>query len=139
MLQGLLLPLGDCHVAVNGREAVDAFRAAFRTAKPYDLVCMDVRMPEMDGIEAVRKIRGIEEAEGVLSTSGVKIFMTTALNDLKTVNSSYGSLCDVYLLKPIDGSKLRQHLIDFRLLRTRARRWPRHLSKMGEPEPILSV
>ena len=122
MLQGLLRPYGNCDVAVNGREAVEAFKDAFSTASQYDLVCMDVRMPEMDGTEAVRQIRAIEEANGVLSTSGVRIFMTTAIGDLKTVNSSYGSLCDAYLLKPIDGAQLKQHLADFRLLNAHARR-----------------
>ncbi len=116
MLQGILLPYGDSHVAVNGREAVDAFGAVFKTGRRYDLICMDVHMPEMDGTEALRQIRLIEEREGVLSTSGVKIFMTTALGDLKTVSSSYRSLCDAYLLKPISASQLKQHLIDFKLL-----------------------
>lgn len=124
MLQGLLLPLGECHVAVNGIEAVEAFGWAFKTAKKYDLICMDVRMPEMDGIEAVRQIRSIEEAEGVLSTFGVKILMTTAMCDLKTVNSSYGSLCDAYLLKPIDGAQLERSLVDLRLVKARAHRRP---------------
>lgn len=122
MLQGLLLPYGNCHVAVNGREAVEAFRAVFATSGQYDLICMDVRMPEMNGTEAVRQIRAIEEAQGILSSSGVKIFMTTAICDLKTVNSSYGSLCDAYLLKPIDGVQLKQHLEDFRLLSAPAHR-----------------
>lgn len=121
MLQGLLLPYGQCHVAVNGREAVDAFSASFTTAKRYDLICMDVRMPEMDGTEAVRQIRSIEELHGVLSTSGVKIFMISAIGDLKTVSSSYGSLCDAYLLKPVTGVQLQQHLTEFKLLNRHSR------------------
>ncbi|MCA1987263.1 MAG: response regulator, partial [Desulfovibrio sp.] len=52
LMQTILSPYGDCDVAVNGREAVEAFQNALNSAKPYDLVCMDIMMPEMDGQEA---------------------------------------------------------------------------------------
>jgi two-component system chemotaxis response regulator CheY len=73
-------------------------------------------MPEMDGQTAVREIRAREEAEGVLSTHGVKIIMTTALDDVKNVVQSFNSLCDAYLLKPIDSRKLLDHLHELRLV-----------------------
>ena len=44
----------ECHIAVNGREAVDAFRLARASERSYDLICMDIMMPEMDG-QAVLK------------------------------------------------------------------------------------
>ena len=83
LLQTLLSPYGDCHIAVNGREAVAAFRASQESGEHYDLICMDIMMPEMDGQAAIRAIRSIEEAGGTLSSSGVKIIMTTAVDDVK--------------------------------------------------------
>ena len=56
LLQIFLSRHGECHVAVNGREAVEAFRYASERGQPYDLICMDIMMPEMDGREAVRQI-----------------------------------------------------------------------------------
>ena len=71
-LQTILCRYGECHVAVNGMEAVEAFHIAMEQGQAYDLVCMDILMPEMNGREAVRCIRAMEEACGILSTSGRK-------------------------------------------------------------------
>jgi len=105
LLQTFLSRYGECHVAVNGREAVEAFRAALEGGQKYDLICMDIMMAEMDGREAVRQVRAMEAAHGILST-GAKIIMTTAVHEIKEVIRCYEELCDSYLLKPIDLGKL---------------------------------
>ena len=102
LLQTFLSRYGDCHIAVNGREAVEAFRAALEQGKSYDLICMDIMMPELGGREAVRQIRALEDSRGILSTNGAKIIMTTAVNELKEVANCFHDLCDAYLVKPID-------------------------------------
>ena len=116
LLQSFLARHGECHIAVNGKEAVAAFRLAQESGQPYDLICMDIMMPEMDGQTAVREIRALEEAAGTLSTSGAKIIMTTALDDVKSVVESFKALCDAYLFKPIDTGKLLGHIQDLHLV-----------------------
>jgi two-component system chemotaxis response regulator CheY len=115
LLQSFLSQYGECHIAVNGREAVEAFRAAQKSGQTYDLICMDIMMPEMDGQTAVKEIRTLEEAGGTLSTHGVKIIMTTALDDVKNVVEAFKALCDAYLFKPIDTGKLLGHIRDLHL------------------------
>ena len=110
VLQTYLARFGECHVAANGREAVEAFCQSRKKGDGYNLICMDIMMPEMDGQEAVRQIRALEEAAGTFSTSGVKIIMVTALDDIKNVFSSFKALCDAYLFKPIDTEQLFAHL-----------------------------
>lgn len=116
LLQTFLSRFGECHMAVNGKEAVGAFQMAVSNGSPYDLICMDILMPEMNGKEAVKQVRGLEDARGILSNHGVKIIMTTAVNDIKEIVRSFQSLCDAYLIKPIDTAELLAHLRSFRLV-----------------------
>ena len=116
LLQSFLAQYGECHIAVNGKEAVAAFRAAQESGQLYDLICMDIMMPEMYGQTAVREIRALEEATGTLSTRGARIIMTTALDDVKNVVQSFKSLCDAYLFKPIDTGKLLGHIKDLHMV-----------------------
>jgi two-component system chemotaxis response regulator CheY len=116
LLQTFLSRYGECHVAINGKEAVEAFRLALQTGNRYDLISMDIMMPEMDGQAAVRAIRLIEEAAGILSTSGAKIIMVTALDDVKNVVTSFKGLCDAYVFKPVDTAQLLDQLTGLQLV-----------------------
>jgi two-component system chemotaxis response regulator CheY len=116
LLQTFLSRYGECHIAVNGKEAVEAFRVATDVAPQYDLICMDILMPEMDGKEAVSQVRALEAARGILSTSGVKIIMTTAVTDVKDLIQSFRELCDAYLIKPINTADLLRELRSLHLV-----------------------
>ncbi len=116
LLQEFLQPYGTSHVAVNGAEAVEAVRGAMEAGEPYDLVCLDIMMPEMDGQTALRQIRDIEEVRGIFSNKGVKIIMTTALSDVKNIVTAFSGLCDTYLMKPIDRAKLLMELRKLKLI-----------------------
>jgi len=116
VLQKFLSRYGECHIAVNGREAVEAFQSALEQGRGYHLVCMDIMMPEMDGREAVGRLRALEEARGIFSTSGAKIIMTTAVDEIKSVSRCFMELCDAYLMKPIDLAKLLALMREFRLV-----------------------
>ncbi len=110
LLLTLLKNYGEIDIAMNGKEAVEAVRLAIEAGKPYDLICLDIMMPEMDGQQALKLIRHLEETHGILLPHGAKIVMTTALDDLKNVGAAYHSLCDAYLTKPIHKAKLLEEL-----------------------------
>lgn len=111
ILQRMLKEYGTVDVTVDGREAVEAFRAALDAGTPYSVVCLDIMMPEMDGMEALRQMRAIESQHGIRSTQGAKIIMTTALDDPKNVVEAFKGLCDTYLVKPIDKEALHLALV----------------------------
>jgi two-component system chemotaxis response regulator CheY len=116
VLQTFLSRYGECHIAVNGREAVDAFRSAQEHGQGYDLICMDIMMPEMDGREAVKQVRSLEDTCGIPSSSRVKIIMTTAVDDIKEVMRCFHELCDAYLVKPINHSELLERIRGYQLV-----------------------
>ncbi|HEX7501078.1 MAG TPA: response regulator, partial [Polyangia bacterium] len=62
LLRKMLEPFGSCDMAVNGKEAVEAFRQAQEADEPYALVCLDIMMPELDGQEALQAMRAQEDA-----------------------------------------------------------------------------
>jgi len=116
VLQRFLSPYGECDIAVNGHEAVKAFDMAIQHGPRYDLICLDIMMPEMDGQAVLSAVRGIERQRGIGGHDGVKIIMTTALSDPKNVMQSFREQCDGYLVKPIDRLKLVQMLSELRLI-----------------------
>jgi two-component system, chemotaxis family, chemotaxis protein CheY len=116
LLQTFLSRYGECHIAVNGREAVEAFRSRLAEGKRYDLICMDLMMPEMDGREALRQIRALEAANGIRSNAGAKIIMTTAANDIEDVMRCFRELCDAYLVKPVNLGTLLDKMKSFELV-----------------------
>jgi two-component system chemotaxis response regulator CheY len=116
LLQEFLGIYGATHIAVNGREAMEAVRLSLESGAPYDLVCLDIRMPEMDGMEVLRQIRRHEELLSVDSAKASRIIMTTAVEDIKNVFDAYKNLCDGYLTKPIQKAKLLEKLREMKLI-----------------------
>ena len=110
LLVEILKRYGTTHVAVNGREAVDAVRAALGAAAPYDLVCLDIMMPEMDGQEALRQIRELEKTAGIGPPERATVIMTTALADRENVLEAIRGQCDFFLVKPVDARRLLEEL-----------------------------
>lgn len=107
ILKGILAPHGECDVVVDGEEAIQAFRLAWEEGHPFDLICLDIMMPHIDGHEALRQIREMEKAMGIKGSDEVKIIMITALGDPKTVvKAFYQGGATSYLVKPIDKAKL---------------------------------
>lgn len=107
IMMKILEPHADVDVAVNGLEALEAFRMALLTGSPYSLICMDLMMPHMDGIETMTKLRGIETEYNVPQGKAVNIIITTAVNDSnfvkKAVESGKAAAC---IIKPIEKKRV---------------------------------
>lgn len=118
LLMKHLLKYGYFDVAVNGKEAVEAFKIALAEKEPYDLICLDIMMPEMNGHETLKQIRKIEKENGKTGLDGTKIVMTTILEDIDNVKVAFREQCEAYLVKPIEKQKLIQKLKELNLIKT---------------------
>jgi two-component system chemotaxis response regulator CheY len=110
LLRELLKRFGLPHVAMNGKEAVAAVSTAILAGDPYDLICLDIMMPEMDGQEALKRIRQLETGAQIPAEKRAKVIMTTALADRDNVLEAIQGQCDYFLVKPIDGRALLDEL-----------------------------
>jgi len=116
-LKEILSPYGDCDIVVDGQEAVQAFRLAWDEKKPYDLICLDIMMPNMDGHQALKEIREMERTIGIKGSSEVKVIMITALGEPKNVcEAYYKGGATSYIVKPVDRAKLIEEIRSFRLI-----------------------
>jgi two-component system chemotaxis response regulator CheY len=113
MLHEIMRPFATCDIAVNGEEAVYAFKKTLENDGRYDLVFLDLMMPEMDGQQALREIRAIEKDLDLNDESKVKIIVTTMLDDRKETHDAFflGEATS-YLVKPIDENKLIKELVN---------------------------
>lgn len=103
----ILSQLGACDAVIDGAEAVEAFELAWEDNDPYDLLLMDIMMPEVDGQEALKHIRKIERQMGIRGNKEVKVIMLTALEDAHSVvEAFYRGGATSYLVKPIGAEQL---------------------------------
>lgn len=109
-MDNFLSKYGECDVTVDGMEAVDAFLLALEEDEPYDLVCLDIMMPVMDGYQALQGIRNLEKERNIPPDKAAKVIMTTALNDEKNVKMAFELGCTIYSGKPIDQVRFEQAL-----------------------------
>lgn len=107
---------GECDVTVDGMEAIDAYMMALEEENPYQLVCLDVMMPIMDGYQALKNIRDLEREHNIPEEQMAKVIMTTALNEEKNVKKAFELGCTVYCAKPIDMDKLKEMLEKLELI-----------------------
>jgi two-component system chemotaxis response regulator CheY len=107
LLEELLSPYGPCTVVGNGLEALRELEKAMAAGAPFDLVCLDIMMPEMDGQEVLKNIRRMEREKQIAKGSLVRAIMTTALSDPKNIMRAFlDGHCEAYLAKPIRKEEL---------------------------------
>lgn len=110
LLNSYLKGLSECEQARDGAEAIQRFIAAHEAKRPFHLICLDMMMPGMTGQETLRAIRAWEQDHKLLGRDGVKILMTTIVDDFEEVLQSFRDQCEGYLVKPFAKKALDEQL-----------------------------
>lgn len=105
-LSKFLSEYGECDVVVDGMETLDAYLMSVKENEPYDVICLDIMMPKVDGVKVLKAIRDFEKQRGITPDKKVKIIMITALSDTEYVHKAFELGCEAYAAKPIDTDKL---------------------------------
>jgi len=104
LIREILSGKAECFETQNGKEALSAFVQSIKSKDRFDMILLDVAMPDMDGITVLKNIRQIEEDQGVRFGQGVPVIMVTAFT--APFMSSFKEGADDYILKPVDPDEL---------------------------------
>lgn len=89
-------------IAINGKQGLE-----MAEAKLYDAVLMDIQMPEMDGIEATKRIRALSGE----SYRKLPILAITAANEVTLRDAAYDAGMNDYILKPFKPDELKEKML----------------------------
>ena len=105
LMRSLLMRLGHhAVITTNGEEALESWLAARSAGTPYDLVLMDIQMPQLDGIETTKQIRAREAGHRT------PILALTANTLVEDRYACFEAGMDGFLIKPLDREKLAEAL-----------------------------
>ncbi len=91
-------------ITTNGEEALESWLAAKSAGTPYDLVLMDLQMPQLDGIETTKQIRAREAGEPGRRTPILALTANTLVVDR---DACFEAGMDGFLIKPLDRERLQ--------------------------------
>jgi two-component system chemotaxis response regulator CheY len=110
-LKALLRPYGDCDAIHNGALALEMFEQAWKDHAPYDLITMDVDMPDFRGQHIVQRIRDWEQDwQSYKQDKEARILMVSGLDDPQSIVGAFRTGCEAYVVKPIKREELEKTL-----------------------------
>jgi two-component system chemotaxis response regulator CheY len=112
-LTTLLADVAQCDAATHGQQAIQMFSSAIIRRAPYDLITIDIQMPDMDGFALLKRLR---EEELLHNATPAKKIMVTASSSAHNVNKAVTNRCDQFLVKPVSKKLLFRKLADLGLI-----------------------
>lgn len=112
-----LADLFTAEEAADGRQALERFQAALEAGEPFDLVVMDILMPELSGHDALAGIRRLEEEAGVPEDRRTPAVMLSSLDDpANMLRAQFESGAQAYVTKPFTPKTLLEALASLSLV-----------------------
>lgn len=115
-LEEVLSRYGSCDIAQNDREALDFFLTALAQGRRYDLVCLDLKLPDSGGGGLLKWIRELERGSGNESPEVPVVVTTEYLSPRELIGAYYYGGCTDLLMKPIEKKALRELLVSYGMM-----------------------
>ena len=140
LLEKLLSPFGSCDTVENGTEALIKFSHVSLNEERYDVIFLDLILPEISGEEVLREIRDVENNLGVKEAERVKIIICSALSDYENVIKIVKKQCDAYISKPFHKQIIYNTLKKLKLIKSKdIRKVKGFISKSEMNNPAASI
>lgn len=114
-IEKIMSNFGECQSVESGAAALESFWMAWNEWRPFDLVCLDVGMPDTDGTEVLYEVRRMEEEHSVAPEHKAKVLMITAHGDRDTIVTCVQAGCDGYITKPFNVNTIRDKMTEIGL------------------------
>ncbi len=105
-----LCEFGECVAASSGEEAMAEFNHAYDIGSPFDLISLDISLPDASGIDVLKTIRAVEKARTVSRDRGSRVIMVSSFSDHNRVIGSVQAGCDHFIVKPFDRASLLEKI-----------------------------
>lgn len=116
VLQRILQAHGPCDAATTTAEAMAAVRHAIEQKNPYQLICLDIEMPDGSGQDVLKDIRRLEEEMTVPVELRAKVLMASSRSEPEQVKAAFYNGSNGFLVKPVEPERLARKLRELALI-----------------------
>ncbi len=115
-MRAIMAPFGVVEDVPTGGEGLARYHDALVAEQPFQLVCLDLGLPDASGLEILKAMRVLEASVGLLAGQGAKVLVITAESDKSVAMKAFRSQADGYLVKPVRRADIIARLADLGLL-----------------------
>lgn len=110
LLESAIRDLGDIIMAEDGQSAIRAIDSARHDGHPIDLICLDINLPDMSGIDVLQHLRDLEAREDIPEAQRSRVLVISSVSDINVVKKAMQLGCDGYIRKPHSLEKVRKEI-----------------------------
>lgn len=110
LLEHILGDKAECIAVTDGKSAVQRFSQEYFNGVPFNLVCLDIFLPEMNGLDVLSYIRNFESEIKLKEDERSKIVMVTSVSSANTIKQAREKGCNGYIIKPFSIEDVQEEL-----------------------------
>ncbi len=115
LLQEILADFGACKETNSGNAAIKAVKKALNDGEPFELITLDIVLPDMDGTEVLFEIRSMEEEWGLGEEKRAVTMMVTDISNKNAITTAFSAGCDEYVVKPFTNKTISNRIEKYKL------------------------